>query len=81
LWTMLLVAIAVGTALAWGVARLVYSQLDLLPEVPPEPFLVVPVMAIAVLGGAVIVAACVGALFVQRAADRANVAEVLRVAG
>jgi putative ABC transport system permease protein len=78
---MLLFSFALGMALALVTASLVYRRLDPMPELPPGLHLVLPgaVLGLTLLG--VAVAAVAGALLVQRGADRANVAEVMRLAG
>jgi putative ABC transport system permease protein len=78
---MLLFSFALGVALALATSSLVYRRLDPMPELPPGLHLVLPgaVLGLTLLG--VAVAALTGALLVQRGADRANVAEVMRLAG
>jgi putative ABC transport system permease protein len=78
---MLLFSFALGVTLALVTASLVYRRLDPMPELPPGLHLVLPgaVLGLTLLG--VAVAAVAGALLVQRGADRANVAEVMRLAG
>ena len=77
---MLVSAFVIGGVLALAGALLVYGKLDPLPSLPPGPVLRAPV---AILGGAaaaIVVVAWVGARLVQRRADHANVAEVMRAA-
>ena len=78
---MLLFSFALGVTLALITSSLVYRRLDPMPEIPPGLHLRLPgaVLGLTLLG--VAVAALAGALLVQRGADRANVAEVLRLAG
>jgi putative ABC transport system permease protein len=78
---MLLFSFALGVALALVTSSLVYRRLDPMPELPPGLQLRLPgaVLGLTLLGVAVAVLA--GALLVQRGADRANVAEVMRLAG
>src|SRR6266508_1084580 len=78
---MLLFGFALGTTLALVTSSLVYRRLDPMPEIPPGLHLRLPgaVLGLTLLG--VAVAALAGALLVQRGADRANVAEVMRLAG
>jgi hypothetical protein len=61
-------------------ADLVVDRLDPLPQVPPPPLVRVPVDAIVLIAALLVAAAAVGAWRMQRWAERANVAEVLRVA-
>jgi putative ABC transport system permease protein len=78
---MLLFAFALGGILALLAAALVYRRLDPMPGIPPPLSLHLPgtMLAGTLLG--VALAAWTGAWLVQRAADRANVAEVMRLAG
>ena len=78
---LLLFALVLGASLAVVASLAVYRRLDPLPELPPTPQLQLPgVLLGATLLGALL-AALAGAFLVQRAADRANVAEVMRLAG
>jgi len=78
---MLLFSFALGVTLALAASSLVYRRLDPMPEIPPGLHLRLPgaMLGLTLLGAAV--AALAGALLVQRGADRANVAEVMRLAG
>jgi putative ABC transport system permease protein len=78
---MLLLAFAVGTALATAAALLTYPKLDVLPNIPPAPFLQVPLVLFAAVGLALAAFAWIAAWGVQVRADHANVAEVMRFAG
>jgi putative ABC transport system permease protein len=78
---MLLFSFALGVTLALLTSSLVYRRLDPMPELPPGLHLVLPGAVLGLTLLAVAVAALTGALLVQRAADRANVAEVMRLAG
>ena len=78
---MLLVAFLVGSTVAMGVARLAYPQLDPLPSVPPDPILDFPIILVAVVGLVMLFISPIGGWRVQRSADRANVAEVMRLVG
>ncbi|MGH2735132.1 MAG: hypothetical protein ACRDKZ_06110 [Actinomycetota bacterium] len=80
LGAMLTVSLVVGAVLAVAASLLVYARLDPLPEVPPDPLFRIPPQIMLLLVPAIIVAALVGAWRVQRKADTANVAEVLRYA-
>jgi putative ABC transport system permease protein len=80
LGAMLGVSLVVGGLLAVVASLLVYGRLDPLPDVPPDPLFRIPPEVILVLVPAIVVAALVGAWRVQRKADTANVAEVLRYA-
>jgi putative ABC transport system permease protein len=76
----LAVAAVAGTLLATGVARLLYKYLDLLNTIPPDPLLRIPSTVIIGIFGVAVLAAVVGSMLVQRGADRARIAEVLRLA-
>ncbi|MEN3357561.1 MAG: putative transport system permease protein, partial [Mycobacteriales bacterium] len=68
-------------ALAWAAVLLVYQRLDVDTNRPPAPLLTTPTAAL--LGGAlaVLLVATAASLYAQRAADRNNPAEVLRLGG
>jgi putative ABC transport system permease protein len=70
----------VGVALALVAARLVNARLDLLPQIPPGPVLRFPWLLLLAAAGVLVLVAAAGAWLVQRAADRADVAEVMRLA-
>lgn len=74
----LLGAVLAGTGLGVVSAVLLHEVIDLLPDVPPDPLLRFPAIdiALAMLGS--LLAAVLGAWALQRAAERMNVAEVLR---
>ena len=76
----LLGGFAIGAALSFVAARLVYLRLDALPSVPPVPLLRAPVPALAGTAAAVLVVTWLAARIAQRSADRTNLAEVLRLA-
>ena len=62
-------------------AAAVLPRLDPMPELPPSLGLELPGPVLAGTLGCVLLAALAGAVLVQRAADRAKVAEVMRLAG
>jgi putative ABC transport system permease protein len=72
------IALAVATALGLLASALVAGALDPIPDLPPRPRMAVPAPALAALAGTLVVAGLCGAALLQRGADRANVAEVLR---
>ncbi len=78
---MLLAAFVVGGGLAVAAARLIYRKLDLLPSHPPAPILRLPLPVLGAIAAALALAAVTGAVMAQRRAGRANVAEVMRLAG
>ena len=77
---MAVAAYVLGATLSWLAARLVFAKLDPMPHLPPHPLFRTPlaILFFTLLGS--LVAAVAGAWRVQRSADRANVAEVLRLA-
>ncbi|MGH2735329.1 MAG: FtsX-like permease family protein [Actinomycetota bacterium] len=77
--SMLGVALLAGAVLAYLAARLIFVQLDPLPEIPPGPRLSPAFVAIS--GVAIALASIAGGLVAHRSARRANVAEVMRVVG
>ncbi|HEV2756183.1 MAG TPA: FtsX-like permease family protein [Actinomycetota bacterium] len=77
---LLAAAFVTGTALAWIAARLVYDDLDPLPQFAPGPILSVPIALLAAVAGVLAAAAWLGAARLQRGADRVSVAEVMRLA-
>jgi len=74
-------AFLLGTGLAVVTSAVVYRRLDPMPELPPGPTLELPVVVLGAGLLGVLLAATAGAFLVQRAADQANVAEVMRLAG
>jgi putative ABC transport system permease protein len=81
LGTLLVTALVVGTALAWVAVLLVYHRLDVDPTRLPAPLLTVPTAALAGAVAAVAAVTVLAALYAQRAADRRDIAEVLRLGG
>jgi putative ABC transport system permease protein len=77
---LLISAYVMGSLLAIGTALLVFRRLDPLPELPPAPVLHLPVALLGWIGVAIAACAWVGAWFVQRRAERADVGAVLRFA-
>jgi putative ABC transport system permease protein len=71
----------VGGVLAFGAVRLVGSQLDVLPSLPPPPVIRAPWVLLTATGAALAAVAVVAAWRIQRSAERTNVAEVMRLAG
>jgi hypothetical protein len=78
---MLMLGFVLGIALAWIGALLVYAKLDPLPNLPPPALFRVPWLLAGVTGAVLLVSAWLGARLVQRGAERADVAEVMRVVG
>jgi putative ABC transport system permease protein len=78
---LLLFALVLGAGLAVVASLAVYRRLDPLPELPPTPQLQFPGVLLGATLLGILLVALAGASLVQRAADRANVAEVMRLAG
>jgi putative ABC transport system permease protein len=81
LGTLLLTAFLVGTTLAWAAILLVYHRLDVDTSRPPAPLLTMPTTAILGAAVGVLAVTVLAALYAQRAADRTNVTDVLRLGG
>jgi putative ABC transport system permease protein len=79
LGTLLAAAFAVGAALAAAAILLVYHRLDVDLLRPPAPLLTVPTAVVLGALGGVAVITVLAAWYAQRGADRASVAEVLRL--
>jgi putative ABC transport system permease protein len=77
--TVLVSAFTLGGGLAAAAVLLVYRRLDVDPARPPGPLLTVPIAPIIGAGVAVAVIAGLATAYAQRAADRTNIAEVLRL--
>jgi len=80
LGTMLLTALAIGAVLAIAAAELVLGDVDPLSNIPPAPLFRAPVALILAAGAALAGVALLGGLLANRAAERANFAEVMRLA-
>jgi putative ABC transport system permease protein len=81
LGTLLALAYVVGTTLAGAAVLLVYRRLDVDLIRPPAPLLTVPTATIVGAAAAVAVVTLLASLYAQRAADRTDVATVLRLGG
>jgi hypothetical protein len=78
---MLLASFVIGAGLAVAAAVLLYKKADPMPQIPPGPLLRAPMVLFVLTLAALAVAALVSAWRVQRSAEKANVAEVMRLAG
>ncbi|MGQ0670662.1 MAG: FtsX-like permease family protein [Actinomycetota bacterium] len=81
LGAMLLVSFAMGAVLAAAAAFVVHQDVDPLPQQPPAALFRVPAALFGLVAAALAAFALATAWVVQRRADRANVAEVMRLAG
>lgn len=72
--------ISLGVAAAAGVpvAALMHVRLDLRPNLPPEPLLVVPLVALVLTVVVTVVASALSAWRVQQSIDRADIAQIMR---
>jgi len=80
LLAMLMSALLLALVFATVAAALVHGRLDPIPALPPSPFLSIPLELFAATLLGVVVSCVAGARLVQRRADRARVAEVMRLA-
>lgn len=74
----ILVGWLAGAALAITFAALIYPTLDPDPEVPPAPLFTTPTTIVAAVLAGLLIALFVTTWLVQRGADRAKPAEILR---
>lgn len=79
LGSLLGIALLVGLTLGWVAVLTVYGSIELDPSRPPPPLLTAPVGTIAIAAAATLLIAGLTAGYAQRAADRANIAIVLRL--
>ncbi len=75
------VAWLLGAGLAVAAVLLVYGRLDVDPSRRPPPLLTLPVVVFVASAAAVVVVALLAAISAQRSADRADIAEVMRLDG
>lgn len=81
LLAMLLTAFVLGALFSTVAAALVHTRLDPIPALPPGPMLAVPQLLFGATALGIILVCALGASLVQRRADNARVAEVMRLAG
>lgn len=79
LGTLLGLAFLLGGALAWMAVLTVYEGLEIDPSRPPGPLLTVPTSTVFAAAAATLLVAAGAAAYAQRAANRADMAEVLRL--
>jgi putative ABC transport system permease protein len=72
-------ALAIGLVLALAAARLVLTEVEPLASISPVPLFEAPVPLAALACAALAVVALLGAVLANRAAERASLAEVLRL--
>jgi putative ABC transport system permease protein len=78
---MLVLAFVIAAVLSVAAAILVNPRLDPLGTVPPAPVLRLPLVLVFISLGALLAAAWIGAWRAGQRADRARVAEVMRLGG
>ena len=78
---MLTAAALVGGIFAVAAARIISAQIDPLAGLPPGGIFQVPIGILWGLPAVLVAVSLIGAMVVQRGADRMNVAEVMRLAG
>ncbi len=79
LCTLMGMGTVIGILVGLPTAALVVARLDPIPGVPPVPRFVTPSVEVAVMVAGLAMAAALGAMALQWRAERADVAEVLRV--
>lgn len=79
LGSLLGLAFALGTMLGWLAVLIVYRQVELDPTRPPGPLLRLPIDTMLAAAAATIAVTGLAALYAQRAADGADMAQVLRL--
>ena len=77
---MLLSSLAIGIVLALVAARVVLGDVDPLADIPPDPLFSIPVPLLAATAVGLALVSLLGAFLASRAAERANVSEVMRLA-
>ncbi len=79
LGALLTAAWLLGTGLAWLASLLVYRDLDVDPTQRPPPALLIPVAAFAGSAATIVIVTTLASWTAQRAADRANISDVMRL--
>jgi putative ABC transport system permease protein len=77
---MLVIAYMAGTLLAIVAARLTVPLLDPIESIPPDPITVVPVVLVAIVAPALLLAALAGGWLTERRARSADLGQVMRLA-
>jgi hypothetical protein len=80
LGAMLLSSLGIGIGLALVAARVVLGDVDPLADIPPDPLFSIPAELLVASAIGLAVASILGGLIASRAAERANVSEVMRLA-
>jgi putative ABC transport system permease protein len=76
---MLAVGFVLGTGLSWIASRIVYGKLDPMPNLPPPALFRVPFALLGATALAMALVAWLGSRWVQRTAERVDVAQVMRI--
>jgi hypothetical protein len=77
---MLLSSLVLAVGFALVAARLIFPEIDPLPGTPPGPLFEIPWLLLAGTFGALAMVSVVGGLMANRSAERADFAEVMRLA-
>jgi len=77
---MLLSSLVLAIGLALVAARLIFPEIDPLPGTPPGPLFEIPWALLAGTFGALVLVSLAGGLMANRSAERADFAEVMRLA-
>ncbi len=77
---MLISALAIGVVLALVAARVVLGDVDPLADIPPDPIFSTPGVLLGATAVALAGLSLLGGFLASRAAERANVSEVMRLA-
>jgi hypothetical protein len=77
---MLVAAFAVATGLALVAARLILDEIEPLKKIPPDSLFEIPVPLLVACGAVLLLTAIAGGYVTNRTAEKANFAEVMRLA-
>jgi hypothetical protein len=80
LGAMLMASLAIGVGLALVAARVVLGDVDPLADIPPDPLFSTPVALLGATAAGLALISLLGGFLASRAAERANVSEVMRLA-
>ncbi|MGI8722465.1 MAG: FtsX-like permease family protein [Geodermatophilaceae bacterium] len=72
-------ALAAGLTLGWVAVLTVYRSIEIDPTRPPPPLLTVPTATLVAAAGATVLVAVLATAYAQRAAERGDLAKVLRL--
>jgi len=72
-------ALAAGLTLGWIAVLTVYRSIEIDPTRPPPPLLTVPTVTLAAAAGATVLVAVLATAYAQRAAERGDIAKIMRL--